>query len=157
MPSAAIQPGTAEATPRLDEAIARLRSTGHRVTEPRIAMLNALLRLQAPASMEQIHSTIAGACDLVTVYRSIGAMVEIGLVRRLFAKNGTALHELALEPERYHVVTRSGEVLSPVEAVPSPEMRLAVQAVEDALRARGYAGVRHVIQFFADAPTVKSK
>lgn len=113
-------------------------------------MLNALLRTPAPASMEQIHAAMGGICDLVTVYRSMSMMVEIGLVRRLFAHNGTALHELALEPERYHVVTRAGEVLSPVELMPSPEMRLAVQAVEDALRARGYTGIGHVIQFFAE-------
>ncbi len=100
---------------------------------------------------------LASSIDLVTVYRSISSMVETAIVRRLFAHNGTALHELALDPESLHVVTRDGEVLSPTEAVPTPEMRLAVQVVEDALRSIGYTEVSHVIQFFADAPLQLAK
>jgi len=60
----------------LGTAINRLRSSGLRITQPRIAILETMLRFGQPASIEQIHGDLAdSSCDLVTVTvrpRSLG-------------------------------------------------------------------------------------
>ncbi|ACB76349.1 Fur family transcriptional regulator [Opitutus terrae] len=157
MSVAAIQPGNTDTHPQLDAALARLKAAGMRITQPRVAMLDALLHFRMPASVAAIHEAIGGCCDLITVRRSVGAMVDAGMVRRIFTRSATALHELSLDPERLYVVTKSGEILAPEAAVPTPKMRRAVQRVEDALRRRGYRSVSHLIQFIADPPTPAAK
>src|SRR5688572_6385389 len=87
-------PKTDEAAP-LDVACTRLRESQMRVTKPRVAILNALLKRQAPVAIEQLHEELeAGSCDLVTVYRCLAAFEDIGLVRRSFLHNGTSLYEI---------------------------------------------------------------
>lgn len=122
------------------------------MTKPRIAMLKAMTCHPEPRTIEAIHADLQGDCDLVTVYRSLASMVEIGLVRRIFGHSGVALYQLELAPERYHVLTPAEAVDVLEEVLPSPEMRLAVQAVEDSLRAAGFTKVTHLIQFFATKP-----
>ena len=46
-------------TSSLDQACARLKSIGLRITQPRIAILETMIRLGQPASIEQIHSELA--------------------------------------------------------------------------------------------------
>ncbi len=140
-----------ETSPKVEEACARLRAAGMRITQPRVAMINLMLRHPEPRTLEAMHDDLSGGCDLVTLYRSIGAMHEIGLVRRIFRHSGTSLYQLELAPERYHLVTKSDEVIPLDGQIPSPEMRVAVQRIEDLLRSRGYTSVSHVVQFFADA------
>src|SRR3954467_12091643 len=83
--------GEAQATP-INQAIARLRSAGLRVTQPRIAILEALIRFGQPASIEQTHGVRKRpACDLVTVYRCLSVFEGFGLVRRSFLPSGTSL------------------------------------------------------------------
>lgn len=149
MPSAAPQLGTAESA-LLQGAIARLRAASMRVTQPRIAMLTALIRSDAPKSIEAIHAELDHTCDLVTAYRSLATMCEIGLLRRTFDFHGTTHYQLALTPERYDVYRISEHRFEPIPGLPTPEMQLAVQGVEATLRRRGYREVSHVIQFFAD-------
>jgi Fur family ferric uptake transcriptional regulator len=60
----------------LDLACARLKAAGLRITQPRIAILDALIKRSLPASIEQIHGDLAGsACDLVTVYRCLATSI----------------------------------------------------------------------------------
>ena len=44
----------------IEVAVARLRAAGLRITQPRIAILNALIRRDKPASIEQIHNDLKG-------------------------------------------------------------------------------------------------
>lgn len=132
----------------IEEACARLRAAGHRITQPRIGMLKAMIRRPEPRPLEMIHQDVEGACDLVTVYRSMATMEQIGLVRRIFSRSGVGLYQLELRPERYHIITSDGQVTALEDTMPSPEMRLAIQAVEDRLRAAGFTSVSHVVEFF---------
>lgn len=154
MSEAAIQPGVdVKRHPKVLEACSRMRVAGLRITQARMAMIELMVRSPQPLSAEEIHEGIGGTCDLVTVYRSTAHLCEIGLFRRIFSRMGTSLYQLELEPEHYQVVARDGGGrIVPIEAAPSPEMRLVVQAIEDQLRQMGYTHVTHVIQFFADEP-----
>jgi Fur family ferric uptake transcriptional regulator len=140
----------------VDQACTRLRQGGLRITEPRKAILRALARREQPASIEQLHADLADtSCDLVTVYRCLAAFQELGFVRRSYFENGTSLYQLQLDGgAAYHVVTRDGGVIEQIDAALAAELKLAVNKVEEQLKARGYTGVSHLVEFFANAPRV---
>lgn len=138
----------------IEVATSKLRSAGLRITQPRLAILAALSKRSAPIAIEQIHEDVGpGNCDLVTVYRCMAAFEEIGLVRRAFFHNGTALYEINLGlPARYHVVCKATNRVEELDAQTSDDLRQAIEVVEEKLRARGYGEVKHIVEFIAVAP-----
>src|SRR3954471_22270650 len=88
--------GNGKAAPKapspVELATTKLKSAGLPITRRRLAILAAHDKRAQPASIEQLHDDVgADNCDLVTVYRCMAAFEEIGLVRRAFFHNGTAL------------------------------------------------------------------
>ena len=139
----------------LEFATAKLKSAGLRITQPRLAILAALSKRPQPTSIEQIHELVgADACDLVTIYRCMAAFEEIGLVRRAFFHNGTSLYEINLgQPMHYHVVCKATNNVEELDGETSAELHAALVKIEEKLKARGYAGVGHIVEFFGVAPT----
>lgn len=137
------------ATPQsaLDEARARIRTAGMRITKPRIAIIDALQRHDGPISIERIHQEMgAGVCDLVTVYRCLAAFEQLGMVRRSYLHNGTCLYELTLSaPRHYHIICKSCGATDRVDYFP-------VEGIERLLQDRGYTEVSHVVEFFGVCP-----
>lgn len=144
----------AEKQGRLEAACARLREAGLRITQPRIAIINALIARSQPVSIEQIHADLnTRSCDLVTVYRCLSAFEEIGLVRRSFFHNGTSLYQLGDRKDAvYHVVSKDTQEIRDLDAATSAELAAAIQKVEEQLKSEGYENVTHVLEFFAKAP-----
>ncbi|MFI5356761.1 MAG: Fur family transcriptional regulator [Opitutales bacterium] len=149
-PLAGVESGSAS-IPVLDQACGRLRAAGLRITQPRIAILSALMRQSQPASIEQIHGKMPDAsCDLVTVYRCLAAFEEIGLVRRSFFHNGTSLYEIGLgDTKHYHVVCKGTNRMEEIDAESVAELRETLARIETRLQARGFHGLTHVVEFFA--------
>ncbi len=141
----------------LDQACARLKSAGMRITQPRIAILNALIKRAQPASIEQLHEDLAdSSCDLVTVYRCLAVFEELGLVRRSFLHNGTALYEINLNgTNRYHIVCKDTHRVEEIDAETAGELRRVVKQVEDILKNRGYSDITHVVEFFGVSPAIR--
>lgn len=135
-------------------ATARLKSAGLRITQPRIAILAELSKCEKPTSIEQLHTELGeGTCDLVTVYRCMAAFEEIGLVRRAFFHNGTALYEINLgQPTRYHVVCKTTDRVEELDAETSLELSRTLGEIEAKLRGRGYIDVGHIVEFFGVSP-----
>jgi len=131
----------------LEEARNRIRQAGMRITQPRLAIIGSLHAHEGPISIERIHQEVgAGVCDLVTVYRCLGAFEEIGLVRRSYLHNGTCLYELTLTAKRhYHIVCKACGTAERVEYFP-------VEGVERLLTERGYTQISHVVEFFGICP-----
>lgn len=127
----------------LEEACTRIRTAGMRVTKPRVALVETLLKQAGPVSIERLHQTMGtDSCDLVTIYRCLAAFEGLGLVRRSYLHNGTCLYELTSGgARRYHIVCKSCGRTDPVE------YSLAADAEEE-LREKGYADVSHVLEFF---------
>ncbi len=138
----------------IDAATSRLKSAGLRITQPRIAILESMIKSGQPATIEQIHGDLsADSCDLVTVYRCLAVFEQLGLVRRSFFHNGTSLYELNLAgTSRYHVICKSSNRVDEIDAETTAELRQAVQRVEDILKSKGFSDVSHVVEFFAVAP-----
>lgn len=146
--------GATKSLPSIELATAKLKAAGLRITQPRLAILSALSKCPAPTSIEQLHLDVgADNCDLVTVYRCMAAFEEIGLVRRAFFHNGTALYEINLgQPTRYHVVCKTTNRVEELEIDIADELRRAIETAQEKLRARGYNDVSHIVEFFAVAP-----
>ncbi|HWA84761.1 MAG TPA: transcriptional repressor [Opitutus sp.] len=149
---------TVKAQSPLNIACARLRAAGLRITQPRIAILTALIKRGQPTTIEQIHDDLEkGSCDLVTVYRCLSAFEDIGLVRRSFFHNGTSLYAMSLgEAHPYHVITRDTNHVQEIDPQTTAELRRNVLQIEELLRSRGYSNVTHVVEFFGHAPQGRS-
>lgn len=147
--------GEGRPSSQVELATSRLKSAGLRVTQPRVAILAALCQAESPTSIEKLHEMVGtGECDLVTIYRCMAAFEKIGLVHRAFFHNGTALFKLSLgQPESYHVVCKSSNRVAELDAATSADLRRAIEAVQDQLRARGYQEVGHIVEFFGVAPS----
>jgi Fur family ferric uptake transcriptional regulator len=136
----------------LDLACARLKSAGLRITQPRVAIIEALIRRGQPASIEQLHQDLANdACDLVTVYRCLAVFEELGLVRRCFFHNGTGLYEINLDDSHHHhIICKSCGKVERIEAS-------FTENTERLLRERGYEQVTHLVEFFGVCPDCQKK
>lgn len=145
-----------QATPvsAIESACIKLKAAGLRITQPRIAILSDLIRRNQPTSIEELHEKLGNeACDLVTVYRCMGAFEEIGLVRRSFYHNGTSLYAINLgEPTRYHVVSKATKGVEELDSETAAELRNTLLSIEEKLRARGYTNVTHIAEFFGTPP-----
>lgn len=146
---------TDPATDPLATACIRLREAGMRITQPRIAILKAIISKGQPTSIEQIHGELAaGSCDLVTVYRCLAAFEGIGLVRRSYFHNGTSLYESNLGGTvRYHAVCNKSNLVTPIDEELTNELRQTIVKIEEDLKSKGYVCVSHVVEFFGEAPT----
>jgi len=145
-PLAAVNQPTGTAAP-LAEAHARIRHAGMRITKPRIAIIESLLRHAGPISIERIHQDMGvKTCDLVTVYRCLSAFENLDMVRRTYLHNGTCLYELTLGANRhYHIVCKSCGNTARVDY-------FSVEGMERVLQERGYTQVSHVVEFFGFCP-----
>ena len=148
--------GVKDETP-VELACTKLKEAGLRITQPRVAILAALIKAGRPASIDVLHGDLgANACDIVTVYRCMAAFESIGLVRRAFLINGTSLYEINLgDPNRYHVVCKQTNKVDELDAASANELRRAVQLVEDTLRTQGYTEVGHIVEFFGKSPVAR--
>jgi len=131
----------------LDEACTRIRTSGMRVTRPRVALVESLLKQDGPVSIERLHHAVGvKACDLVTIYRCLAAFETLGLVRRSYLHNGTCLYELtAGNARRYHVVCKE---CGRTDALDFTFTSDAEQKLQD----QGYAQISHVLEFFGVCP-----
>jgi Fur family transcriptional regulator, ferric uptake regulator len=138
----------------VEVACYKLKEAGLRITQPRIAILAALIKTGRPTSIDALHGELGhNSCDIVTVYRCMAAFESIGLVRRAFLINGTSLYEINLgDPNRYHVVCKQTNKIEELDAASAQELRRSVRLVEDTLRAQGYAEVGHIVEFFGKSP-----
>jgi Fur family ferric uptake transcriptional regulator len=137
----------------LEQACSRLKGAGLRITQPRISILNALIKRSEPATIEQIHLDLKdSACDLVTVYRCLAAFEELGLVRRCFFHNGTSLYQIQLGNEPlYHVVGKDGSILDTLSPALAQELSAVIAKIETELKGNGYTDITHMAAFFANA------
>lgn len=131
----------------LDEACSRIRTAGMRVTKPRVALVDSLLKQAGPVSIERLHQAVGvKACDLVTIYRCLAAFETLGLVRRSYLHNGTCLYELTSgNARRYHVVCKSCGRTDPLDFTFTSD-------AEQKLQDQGYAQISHVLEFFGVCP-----
>lgn len=149
----AISSGDQKAGPyTLELLVARLKSTGLKVTGPRIAILEALSSSTQPSTIEQIFlKTGNSACDLVTIYRSMAAFEKAGVVYRSgFSERGAVLYNAEVgERRRYPVIRKGSAVIDELDSESSAELQATIEKIKLRLKSRGYDGLHHIVEFFA--------
>jgi Fur family ferric uptake transcriptional regulator len=105
---------------RLGAAVGKIRGHGYKVTPQRLAVLGALA-----AEQHQSLGEIRARCPevgLVTIYRTLDLLSEIGAVRRLDLGDGPR-YELA-EDHHHHLICESCGGVSEFERCPLELRRL---------------------------------
>ncbi len=127
----------------LEGALAALRKVGHRITLPRRALLETLICEHGPFTAEELHKRLpAGLCDLVTVYRSLGALEETDLVRRCDFGDGSYRYEFNTgENHHHHIICRQCGSVRTLDVC-------FADGLERLVRQMGYAQVTHTLEIF---------
>ena len=128
----------------------RLRERERRITGPRQAVLEILRRHSHPLTNKEIFAALPkGLCDLVTVYRSMHLLEELGMVKRFDFGDGVARFELVGEGDDGHhhhlVCVRCSRVVEIEECFPAK--------IEGEIAARnGFKAITHTLEFFGVCP-----
>jgi Fur family transcriptional regulator, ferric uptake regulator len=105
---------------RLGAAVGKIRGHGYKATPQRLAVLGALAAEQHQ-SLEEIRARCPEV-GLVTIYRTLDLLSEIGAVRRLDLGDGPR-YELA-EDHHHHLICESCGGVSEFERCPLDLRRL---------------------------------
>lgn len=118
-----------------------LRNRGMRMTQSRGKIIEALARMERPASAEEIRVDCGlGASDLVTVYRNLDALAELGVLQTILLENGTRLFELTAPGEHHHhLICRQCHHTEKLDVCMEKEL-------EGVARSRGFSKIAHVIE-----------
>ena len=92
-----------------------LREAGLRVTQQRMALLSVLMEAADHPNADELLSRARGLDDsmsLATVYRTLSALEEAGLIRKLSLENEPARYEISPAAEHDHLVdVETGEMI----------------------------------------------
>jgi Fur family ferric uptake transcriptional regulator len=124
------------------EVLCTLSQRGQRLTRARRTVVEALFGAPGPVTVRELHEKLAGV-DLVTVYRTLGWLVELGVAREVTAVRGAERFEAVDGAEHAHHLhcDRCGRVT-----------KAAVCGVDGAVAARilreyGFAVADHTLTF----------
>jgi len=129
---------------------ARLRQHSSKLTQPRRSILTVLEQENRPLTPQGIYQLLPpGTCDLATVYRSLGRLETVGLVKRFQLGDGTARFALLREgsPSHQHhlVCTKCTRIVEIGECIVRElEQRVAQQSQ--------FQAVTHRLEFFGVCP-----
>jgi Fur family ferric uptake transcriptional regulator len=87
----------------------RLSDEGYRLTQPRRAVIQVLLHDEGYSSPAQVHEQAQALCPgvgLVTVYRTLDLLTQLGFARRIHADDGCHGYAWASLGHRHHLVCR---------------------------------------------------
>ena len=90
--------------------IEQLSQAGYRITQPRRAVIQVLLEDDGYSSPAEVHARARSHCPtvgLVTVYRTLDLLSEMGFVRRIHAHDGCHSYAAAGHGHRHHVTCRN--------------------------------------------------
>jgi Fur family ferric uptake transcriptional regulator len=93
-----------------DQIIEQLSGAGYRITAPRRAVVRALLEDEGHSTPAQVHARARRYCPtvgLVTIYRSLDLLIEMGFARRIHTEDGCHGYVPASHGHRHHIVCRN--------------------------------------------------
>jgi Fur family transcriptional regulator, ferric uptake regulator len=134
----------------LPEWAERLRRKSRKMTGPRQAILKILRQQAHPMSTREVFTALPpGDCDLVTVYRSMGLLESLGMVKRFDLGDGVARFELLAEGDdghHHHLVCTGCTAVIEIE-------QCSIRRREQQIAARhGFKAVTHKLEFFGLCP-----
>jgi Fe2+ or Zn2+ uptake regulation protein len=119
----------------------QLKTGGLKVTSARLDLLDALKHAKKPLSVKELAKKLGGV-DLVTLYRNIEALENLGAVKKINLNSREAYYELAGGKHHHHIICTNCGKLADVEV---NEMNLN----KNFLKKHGFAKVTgHSLEFF---------
>ena len=92
-----------------NEIVHQLSRAGYRITQPRRAVIRALLEDEGYARPSEVRRRARLYCPtvgLVTVYRTLDLLSQMGFVRRIHTEDGCHSYARATTGHRHHLVCR---------------------------------------------------
>jgi Fe2+ or Zn2+ uptake regulation protein len=99
---------------RLERILDALRADGGRVTTARRAVISALVDADSHVTADDLASAVQRAhpdVHLSTVYRTLDALEQLGVIDHVHLGHGRAVYHLADEPHQHLVCERCGDVI----------------------------------------------
>lgn len=128
----------------LEDLIEEMRKAHLRVTEPRIAILQALIRKHGPFTAEEIHEQVTKkVCDLATIYRSLASLEKAAIIKRCEFGDGTARYEFfeSQKHHHHHVICKSCRKIEVLEDCELDDIDRFAKKI-------GFSDVSHSLEFF---------
>ncbi|TMJ07935.1 MAG: transcriptional repressor [Bacillati bacterium ANGP1] len=130
---------------RFEGRLRSLRSAGHRITAQRRAVLRALAMMGCACGAEDVHARarrIYPRLGLVTVYRTLAALVREGLAQTVQLDDGRVRYELRDDGRHHHhLVCLSCGSIARLEAC-------ALGRLQSAGLRRGFRVTAHRLELF---------
>ena len=89
------------------QILEQLNQAGNRVTQPRRAVIQALLEDGVHASPAEVHARARQHCPtigLVTVYRTLDLLSDLGFVRRIHTEDGCHGYAAVSHGHHHHLI-----------------------------------------------------
>lgn len=137
---------------RLDDVVAKLRSAGYRITPQRLAIARIVVESEEHPSVEQIHRQVQEdfpTTSLATVYNTLERLKEMEEVLELPFSGGSHYDGRNPRPHPHLVCTVCG-------AIEDLDIDLG-SAAEEVAATRGYADVRHRLEFYGVCPRCQGR
>lgn len=131
-----------------------MERSGSRITPVRREILKVLMETTSPLSVNEIQERMGlkAGYNLVTLYRGLQLLEEIGIVHKIQLKEGYARFELA-EPwlgHHHHLVCNGcGVVLD----LPKCDLHGMVEEIRERF---GFAVEQHTLDFYGRCPVCQS-
>lgn len=122
-----------------------LRTYSYKATPARLAILELLEQAGKPLSVHQIMQRLRSshALDQATVYRTMTALKNSGVIRQIDFQHGHAHFELTTLGDHHHVVCVRCDTVADVYECDLQTM------TRQALRQSGFAAIKdHTLEFF---------
>lgn len=90
---------------RIDEVLAQLAATGHRITGPRRHIVTALVQAGGHLTAEEVTNAVQAqdpSVHLATVYRTLDTLQSAGVIVHIHLGHGKAIYHLA-DNSHYHL------------------------------------------------------
>lgn len=134
-----------------DSAIDRLKAKGFRITMPRVQVIRVLGQSNQALSAYGIHERIldmGGRIDVVSVYRILATLVEVGLIHHIGVVDGYLACRINPDHANMseHVIDQNTGSVIEVE-IPSQ----AVSAIEKQLKGMGFETLNIKIEIIASS------
>lgn len=138
----------------LNELTDQLRKKSRKITGPRQAILDVLRKHASPLTNKEIHAALGkGDCDLATVYRTMHALEDMGLVNRYDFGDGIARFELTgdtSDEHHHHLVCTGCSMVIEVEDCCLSDLQ------ELLTKRHGFHQITHRLEFFGLCPRCHS-
>lgn len=134
--------------PTQTKMVHALRQAGYRLTKPRLAILRVLQENDAGLNPEEVYlqgKTICPSLGLVTVYRTLDLLTELGLVRRVHSEHRCHSYASAGTDRHYLICLGCHRVIEfPCNGLES--------LIESVRQRTGYTIIEHLLEFSGLCP-----